>query len=68
MTGLARFASFDLQFFLPGEPALWGGPDEPLTPAQVVCHRLVNDTGTRRVSFALPLIEPGVFMTLQLLS
>jgi hypothetical protein len=68
MTGLARFAAFDLQFFLPGEPALWGGPDEPLTPAQIGCHGLGNDTRSKRASFALLLIEPGVFMTLQLLS
>lgn len=57
MTGLARFAAFDLQFFLAGEPVFWYAPDEPLTPAQVVCHSLVNDTGSRRVSYALLLIE-----------
>ena len=57
MTGLARFAAFDLQFFLAGEPAFWYAPDEHLRPAQVVCHSLVADTGSRRVSYALLLIE-----------
>jgi DNA-binding MarR family transcriptional regulator len=57
MTGLARFAAFDLQFFVAGEPAFWYAPDKPLTPAQIVCHSLVNDTGSRRVSYALLLIE-----------
>ncbi|MBP1922877.1 DNA-binding MarR family transcriptional regulator [Halorubrum alkaliphilum] len=57
ITGLARFAAFDLQFFLAGEPAFWYAPGENLTPAQVVCHSLVADTGSRQVSYALLLIE-----------
>jgi len=57
MTGLAQFAAFDLQFFLAGEPAFWYAPGETLTPDQVVCHSLVADTGSRRVSYALLLIE-----------
>jgi DNA-binding MarR family transcriptional regulator len=57
MTGLAQFAAFDLQFFLAGEPAFWYAPGETLTPDQVVCHSLVADTGSRRVSYALLLID-----------
>ena len=57
MTGLARFAAYDLQFFLAGEPAFWYAPGGNLTPAQVACHSLVADTGSRRVSYALLLIE-----------
>jgi hypothetical protein len=57
MTGLARFAAYDLQFFLAGEPAFWYAPGENLTPAQVACHSLVADTGSRRVSYALLLTE-----------
>lgn len=57
ITGLARFEAFGLQFFLAGEPAFWYGPDEEVTPAEIVCHSLVRDTGSRRVSYALLLIE-----------
>jgi hypothetical protein len=57
MTALARFAAFDLQFFLAGDPAFWYAPSENLTPDQVVCHSLVADTGSRRVSYALLRIE-----------
>ena len=57
MTGLAQFTAFDLQFFLAGEPAFWYAPGETLTPAQVVCHSLVNNTGSQRVSYALLLID-----------
>jgi DNA-binding MarR family transcriptional regulator len=57
LTGLARFAEYGLQFFLAGEPAFWYAPDEALTPADVVCHTLVLDQGSRRVSYAMLLIE-----------
>ncbi|WP_336361778.1 MarR family transcriptional regulator [Haladaptatus sp. ZSTT2] len=57
LTGLARFAAYGLQFFLAGEPAFWYAPDEELTPADVVCHTLVLDSGSRRVSYAMLLIE-----------
>ncbi|MDS0301298.1 winged helix DNA-binding protein [Halogeometricum sp. S1BR25-6] len=57
LTGLARFAEYGLQFFLAGEPAFWYAPDEELTPADVVCHTLVRDRGSRRVSYAMLLIE-----------
>ncbi|QKY22193.1 helix-turn-helix transcriptional regulator (plasmid) [Halolamina sp. CBA1230] len=57
VTGLARFAEYGLQFFLAGEPAFWYAPDEGLTPADVVCHTLVRDRGSRRVSYAMLLIE-----------
>lgn len=57
LTGLARFAEYGLQFFLADEPAFWYAPDETLTPADVVCHTLVLDSGSRRVSYAMLLIE-----------
>lgn len=57
LTGLARFAAYGLQFFLAGEPAFWYAPDEDLTPSEVVCHTLVLDDGSRRVSYAMLLIE-----------
>jgi len=57
LTGLARFAEYGLQFFLGSEPAFWYAPDAALTPAEVVCHTLVLDSGSRRVSYAMLLIE-----------
>ena len=57
LTGLARFSEYGLQFFLAGEPAFWYAPEEELTPADVVCHTLVLDDGSRRVSYAMLLIE-----------
>ncbi|MFK5604656.1 helix-turn-helix domain-containing protein [Haloferax volcanii] len=57
LTGLARFRAYGLRFFLAGEPAFWYAPDEPLTPAEVVCHTLVLDADSRRASYALLLIE-----------
>ncbi|WP_136689131.1 helix-turn-helix domain-containing protein [Halorhabdus amylolytica] len=57
LTGLARFAEYGLQFFLAGEPAFWYAPEEDLTPADVVCHTLILDSGSRRVSYAMLLIE-----------
>jgi DNA-binding MarR family transcriptional regulator len=57
LTGLARFAEYGLQFFLAGEPAFWYAPDAELTPADMVCHTLVLDSGSRRVSYAMLLIE-----------
>ena len=57
VTGLAAFHAYDLQFFLAGEPAFWYAPDDPLTPADVVCHTLVLEAGSRRVSYAMLLIE-----------
>jgi DNA-binding MarR family transcriptional regulator len=57
VTGLGRFEEYGLQFFLAGEPAFWYTPDEELTPADVVCHTLVLDSGSRRVSYAMLLIE-----------
>jgi DNA-binding transcriptional ArsR family regulator len=57
MTGLARFQEYGLQFFLAGEPAFWYAPTDPLTPAGIVCHTLVLEAGSRRVSYAMLLIE-----------
>jgi hypothetical protein len=57
LTGLGRFQEYGLQFFLAGEPAFWYAPDEELTPAEVVCHTLALDSGSRRVSYSMLLIE-----------
>ncbi|RCU44302.1 MarR family transcriptional regulator [Haloplanus salinus] len=57
MTGLARYAEYGLQFFLAGEPPFWYAPDEELIPAEIVCHTLRLDSGTRRVSYSMLLIE-----------
>ena len=57
VTGLGRFEEYGLQFFLAGEPAFWYAPGEELTPDQVVSHTLVLDSGSRRVSYAMLLIE-----------
>ncbi|UPM44636.1 MarR family winged helix-turn-helix transcriptional regulator [Halocatena salina] len=57
VTGLGRFKEYGLQFFLAGEPAFWYAPDGELTSADVVCHTLVLDSGSRRVSYAMLLIE-----------
>ena len=56
-TGLARFREYGLQFFLAGEPAFWYAPDEELTPAEIICHTLLLDSGSRRVSYSMLLIE-----------
>ncbi|MFC6718905.1 ArsR family transcriptional regulator [Natrialbaceae archaeon GCM10025810] len=57
MTGLAAFHEYDLQFFLAGEPAFWYAPDDRLSPADIVCHTLALEAGSRRVSYAMLLIE-----------
>jgi DNA-binding MarR family transcriptional regulator len=57
VTGLARFQEYGLQFFLAGEPAFWYAPDEDLTASEVVCHTLLLDSDSRRVSYSMLLIE-----------
>lgn len=57
LTGLARFQEYGLRFFLAGEPAFWYAPSEELHPAEVVCHTLLLDSGSRRVSYSMLLIE-----------
>ena len=57
LTGLAKFRGFGLQFFLSGEPAFWYAPTEELTPSEVVCHTLVLESDSRRMSYAMLLIE-----------
>jgi len=57
ITGLARFHAYNLQFYLAGEPAFWYAPESQLTPADIVCHTLILEAGSRRVSYAMLLIE-----------
>lgn len=57
ITGLARFEQFGLQFFLAGEPAFWYARNEDCCPTQIICHSLIPDTDSRRVSYALLVIE-----------
>lgn len=57
LTGLGRFKEYELQFFLAGEPAFWYGPEETLGPADIVCHTLTLDSGSRSVKYSMLLIE-----------
>lgn len=59
LTGLAKFREYGLQFLLSGEPAFWYAPEEEeeLTPGEVVCHTLALNADSRRVSYAMLLIE-----------
>jgi DNA-binding MarR family transcriptional regulator len=57
VTGLARFQAYGLRFLLASEPAFWYAPDDDLTPADIVCHTLVLNMDSRRVSYAMLLIE-----------
>lgn len=57
LTGLARFQEYGLQFFLANEPAFWYAPNEEVTPAEVVCHTLFLERGSRRISYSMLLIE-----------
>lgn len=56
-TGLAGFHRYGLEFFRAGEPAFWYAPDGAVSPAGLVCHTLVLDRGSRRVSYAMLLVE-----------
>lgn len=56
-TGLAKYGDYGLQFFLASEPAFWYAPDEELDPADVVCHTLLLESGPRRVSYSMLVIE-----------
>lgn len=57
VTGLARFQDYGLRFHLADEPAFWYAPDVELTPSEIVCHTLLLDSGPRRVSYSMLLIE-----------
>lgn len=58
VTGLARFADYGLQFHLGGQPSFWRDTTgQPLTAADVCCHSLVRRADSRRLSYALLLIE-----------
>lgn len=57
LTGLAGFREFGLTFFLSGEPAFWHDPLGELAPEELVCHTLVLGADSRRVSYAMLLIE-----------
>jgi len=57
VTGLGRFEEYGLRFLLAGEPTFCYGFDDELTPAEIVCHTLVSNTDSRRVSYSILLIE-----------
>lgn len=57
VTGLGRFEEYGLRFLLAGEPTFCYGFDDELTPAEIVCHTLVVDTDSRRISYSMLLIE-----------
>lgn len=56
-SGLAGFRRYGLTFFLSGEPSFWHDPLGELPPEELVCHTLVLGTDSRRVSYAMLLIE-----------
>ncbi|NUC74821.1 MarR family transcriptional regulator [Haloterrigena sp. SYSU A558-1] len=57
-TGLARFAAFDLQFLLPDRRYYFYADDlESIPPADLCCHTLLIDDGTRHRSYCLLLLS-----------
>lgn len=55
-TGLAAFHQFGLSFHLAGEPAFSSGSNG-VTAADAICHTLLLGTDTRRVGYAMLLLE-----------
>ncbi|GAB6878348.1 MarR family transcriptional regulator [Halorubrum gandharaense] len=53
-TGLARFAAFDLQFLLTGHRYYFYSEElEAVSPAELCCHTLLIDDGSRHRSYCL---------------
>jgi len=56
-TGLARFAAFDLQFLLTGHRYYVYSEDlDAVSPAELCCHTLLIDDGSRHRSYCLLLL------------
>jgi len=57
-TGLARFAAFDLQFLLTGHRYYIYSEDlDAVSPAELCCHTLLIDDGSRHRSYCLLLLS-----------
>ncbi|WP_254824813.1 helix-turn-helix transcriptional regulator [Haloglomus halophilum] len=57
-TGLARFAAFDLQFLLTGHRYYVYSEDlDVVSPAELCCHTLLIDDGSRHRSYCLLLLS-----------
>jgi len=57
-TGLARFAVFDLQFLLTGHRYYVYSEDlDAVSPAEICCHTLLIDDGSRHRSYCLLLLS-----------
>ncbi|MBX0325637.1 MarR family transcriptional regulator [Halomicroarcula sp. F13] len=57
-TGLARFAAFDLQFMLTGHRYyLYSEELDAVSPAELCCHTLLIDDGSRHRSYCLLLLS-----------
>ena len=57
-TGLARFAAFDLQFLLTGHRYYFYSEElEAVSPAELCCHTLLIDDGSRHRSYCLLLLS-----------
>ena len=57
MTGLPRFADYDLTFFIPGAPPyFYSEIRDTLTAVDFIVHTLMLDTGTRRLSYCALLL------------
>ena len=56
-TGLARFAAFDLQFLLTGHRYyVYSEELDAVSPAELCCHTLLIDDGSRHYSYCLLLL------------
>ncbi|SFP98617.1 hypothetical protein SAMN05216277_11451, partial [Halolamina pelagica] len=57
-TGLARFAAFDLQFLLTGHRYyVYSEELDEISPAELCCHTLLIDDGSRHRSYCLLLLS-----------
>ncbi|MBX0297710.1 MarR family transcriptional regulator [Haloarcula nitratireducens] len=57
-TGLPRFAAFDLQFLLTGHRYYFYSEDlDAVSPAELCCHTLLIDDGSRHRSYCLLLLS-----------
>ena len=57
-TGLARFAAFDLQFLLTGHHHYFYSEElDAVSPAELCCHTLLIDDGSRHRSYCLLLLS-----------
>lgn len=57
VTGLGRFEEYGLKFFLANEPEFWFGPRDSLSIEELICHTLLLDAGSRKLSYTMLLID-----------